>query len=196
MANTALLVSEQRMKQWTQLDDNVRVNDITPFILQAQDIYMQDTLGTKFYTRLKDGVIADDLTADEKTLLNDYIGPTLMQYALYLMLPSIKYKVANQGILNGTSEETSPTTLDELQYLRQTALDTAEFYNKRLLKYFLDNPNMFADYQNPGTDGMMPNKRNPYFSGLVVPRNNVKYYEERYGECSDCGPSTSITVDP
>lgn len=196
MANTALLVSEQRMKQWTQLDDNVRMDDITPFILQAQDIYMQDTLGTKFYTRLKDGVIADDLDADEKLLLNDYIGPTLMQYALYLMLPSIKYKVANQGILNGTSEETSPTTLDELQYLRQSTLDTAEFYNKRLLKYFLDNPNLFPFYQNPGTDGMMPNKANPYFSGLVVPRNNLSYYEERYGECSDCGPSTSITVDP
>ena len=35
MANTALLVSEQRMKQWTQLDDNVRMDDITPFIFTS-----------------------------------------------------------------------------------------------------------------------------------------------------------------
>ncbi len=193
MAQTALLVSEQRLKQWTQLDDNVRLNEITPFIIQAQDIYMQDTLGTKFYNRLKNGVIADDLTADESALLNEYIGPCLMQYSLYLMLPSIKYKIANQGILNGTSEETSPTTLDELQYLRQSTLDTAEFYNKRLIKFFADNPNLFPDYQSPGTDGMMPNKDNPYFSGLVVPNNNLNYYEERYGDCSDCGPSTTIS---
>jgi len=196
MAQTALLVSEQRLKQWTQLDDNVRVNEITPFILQAQDIYLQDSLGTKFYTRIKNGIIADDLTANEKLLLNDYIAPTLMQYALYLMLPSIKYKVANQGILNGTSEETSPTTLDELKYLRQSTLDTAEFYNKRLIEFFQDNPSMFPDYTSPGTDGMMPNKRNPYFSGLVVPRNNLTYYEEQYGECSDCGPSTTIQGNP
>jgi len=195
MANTALLVSEQRLKQWTQLDDNVRMNEITPFIVQAQDIYMQDTLGTKFYTRLKNGVIADDLTTDEKLLLNDYIGPTLMQYSLYLMLPSIKYKIANQGILNGTSEETSPTTLDELEYLRQSTLNTAEFYNKRLIKFFMDNPSMFADYTNPGTDGMYPNKDNPYFSGLVVPNNRLSYYEERYGNCTDCGPSTTIVGD-
>ena len=192
MANTALLVSEQRLKQWTQLDDNVRMNEITPFIVQAQDIYMQDTLGTKFYTRLKNGVIANDLTANEQLLLNDYIGPTLMQYSLYLMLPSIKYKIANQGILNGTSEETSPTTLDELEYLRQSTLNTAEFYNKRLIKFFMDNPSMFADYTNPGTDGMYPNKDNPYFSGLVVPNNRLSYYEERYGNCTDCGPSTTI----
>jgi hypothetical protein len=195
MANTALLVSEQRLKQWTQLDDNVRMNEITPFIVQAQDIYMQDTLGTKFYTRLKNGVIANDLTADEQLLLNDYIGPTLMQYSLYLMLPSIKYKIANQGILNGTSEETSPTTLDELEYLRQSTLNTAEFYNKRLIKFFMDNPSMFADYTNPGTDGMYPNKDNPYFSGLVVPNNRLSYYEERYGNCTDCGPSTTIVGD-
>jgi len=195
MANTALLVSEQRLKQWTQLDDNVRMNEITPFIVQAQDIYMQDTLGTKFYTRLKNGVIANDLTTDEQLLLNDYIGPTLMQYSLYLMLPSIKYKIANQGILNGTSEETSPTTLDELEYLRQSTLNTAEFYNKRLIKFFMDNPSMFADYTNPGTDGMYPNKDNPYFSGLVVPNNRLSYYEERYGNCTDCGPSTTIVGD-
>ena len=195
MSQTALLVSEQRFKQWTQLDDNVRMNEITPFILQAQDIYMQDTLGTKFYTRLKNGIIANDLTADEGELLKNYIGPTLMQYALYLMMPSLKYKFVNQGIVSGTSEGTTPTTLDELQYLRQTALDTAEFYNKRLIKYFMDNPNMFPDYQNPGVDGMMPNKQNPYFSGLVVPRNNLRYYEEKYGECSECGPSTSVQGD-
>lgn len=191
MPNTVLLVSEQRLKQWTQLDDNVRMNEITPHILTAQDLYIQNACGTLLYNRIKDGIVNSDLNADETTLLKDYIGPTLMQYALYLMLPSIKYKVANQGILNGTSEETSPTTLDELKFLRQTILDTAEFYNKRLVKYFYDNPGMFPQYDAPGTDGMMPDKRNPYFSGLVTGKSNLNYYEEKYGDCSDCGPSAT-----
>ena len=191
MSNTVLLVSEQRLKQWTQLDDNVRMNEITPHILQAQDIYIQNSLGTLLYDRIKDGVVADDLNANETTLLKDYIGQTLMQYALYLMLPSIKYKVANQGVLNGSSEETTPTTLEELKYLRTTVLDLAEFYNKRLVKYFSDNPGMFPQYDAPGTDGMMPDKRNPYFSGLVTGQSNLNYYEEKYGDCTDCGPSAT-----
>ena len=83
MANTALLVSEQRLKQWTNLDENVRIQEITPFILQAQDIYIQDTLGTLFFNRIKDGIIDNDLNADETTFLADYIGPCLMQFALY-----------------------------------------------------------------------------------------------------------------
>ena len=191
MPNTVLLVSEQRLKQWTQLDDNVRMNEITPHILQAQDIYIQNSLGTLLYDRIKDGIVADDLTANETTLLKDYIGPTLMQYALYLMLPSIKYKVANQGVLNGSSEETTATTLEELKFLRQTVLDTAEFYNKRLVKYFFDNPGMFPQYDAPGTDGMMPDKKNPYFSGLVTGKSNLNYYEEKYGDCTDCGPAAT-----
>mgnify|MGYP003676397288 CR=1 FL=1 len=195
MAQTALLVSEQRLKQWTQLDDNVRLNEITPHILQAQDIYIQNVVGTRLFDKLKAGVIANTLTADEQTLMSEYVGPTLMQYALYLMLPSIKYKIANQGILNGTTEETSPTTLDELRYLRGSTLDTAEFYSKRLTKYFFDNPNLFPEYQNPGTDGMFPDRRNPYFAGLVTGRTNLNYYEERFGDCTDCGPSTTIVGD-
>ncbi len=179
-----LLVSEQRMKQWTSLDNNIRIDLLTPSIIQAQDIYIQDTLGTKFYKRLKSGVIADDLTADESTFLKDYIGPCLIQYALYLLLPSLKYKMVEAGIVNGTSEETQATTLEEMQYLRDSALDTAQFYNQRMLEFLKDNPGIFADYTNPGTDGMYPNKDTPYFSGLQteipLKRNDLYIY-------ADCG---------
>jgi len=187
MSATALLVSEQRLKDWTNLDSNVRTEDIAPFILQAQDLYIQDTLGTKFYTTIKNGIINATLTNDEKELLNDYIGPTLMQYALYLMMPSLKYKFVDKGILSGSSEESTQTSLDELKYLRQSTLDTAEFYMQRLKEYLKDNPGMFADYQNPGTDGMLPNKRTAYFSGLVVPRKYKSYYDEKCEGCNDCG---------
>ena len=188
MANTALLVSEQRLKQWTNLDNNVRVEEITPFIIQAQDIYIQDQLGTKFYNRIKQGVINNDLNADENTFLKDYIGPTLMQYALYLMMPGLKYKLSDKGVLSGSSEETTQTSLDELKYLRQSTLDTAEFYAERLREYLIDNPGLFPEYQTPGTDGMYPNKQKPYFSGLVIPRNRkADYYDEICPDCDDCG---------
>lgn len=170
MAKTALLVSEQRFKQWTNVDDNVRTEDITPFIIQAQDLYLQHSLGTLFYTRLKNGVIAADLNADEMAFLNDYIGPMLMQWALYLMLPGLKYRLVDKGIVSGTSEETAATSLDELKYLRQSVMDTAEFYTKRLVEYLVDHPAMFPQYENPGEDGMKPDRSNPYFGGIVIPR--------------------------
>ena len=194
MAKQVLLVSEQRLKQWTQLDDNVRLNEITPHILQASDIYIQNLVGSKLYARLQAGIIANDLNTDEKLLLDDYIGKTLMQYALYMILPSIKYKVVNQGIVNGTSEETAPTTLEELRYLRGTVLDTAEFYATRLVEFFRDNPGMFPEYTNPGTDGMMPDKDSQYFGGLQtnIPRLRNQNNLWIYADCgTDCDPDCS-----
>ena len=166
---TAILISEQRVKQYTNLDNNIRVEEITPFIIQAQDLYLQDRLGTKFFERLKTGVIDGDLNAAEQKLLNDYVGPMLAHYSVYLMLPGLKYKFVDKGILSGTSEETSPTSLEELKYLRQSVLDTAEFYDERLHEYLHDvDSGTFPEYTSPGSDGMSPNHDTAYFSGLVT----------------------------
>jgi|TARA_R110000764_G_scaffold40912_3_gene91579 hypothetical protein len=178
MANeTVLLVSEQRMKQWTSLDNNIRIDVLTPSILNAQETYTQDSLGTKFFDRLKAGVKANDLTTDEEAFLRDYVGPALMQYALYMLLPHLKYKFVEKGILNGTSEETQPTSLDELQYLRETTLDTAMFYDKRLREYLIQNPAQFQEWLTWENNGMPRNSDTPYFSGLQTEKSfNINNY--------------------
>lgn len=194
MSQTVLMVSEQRLKQWTSLDNNTRDEEIAPSIIDAQNVYIQQTLGTPLFNRIKEGVIAVDLNADEITLLNDYIAPALMQYALYLILPNIKYKIVEKGILNGTSEETSATTLDELKYLRQSTLDLAQFYDARLREFLCDaDPGVYPLYDNPTPrDGMNPDKGSPYSSGLVT---NFRRYDkypytdticECEGNCSCC----------
>ena len=176
MANeTVLLVSEQRMVQWTSLDPNIRIDVLTPSILNAQSIYTQDSLGSRFYNRLIEGVKNNDLTADESMFLRDYVGPSLMQYALYLLLPNLKYKFVEKGILNGTSEETQPTSLQELQYLRETTLETAQFYDQRLKEFLIQNPAMFQPYLSYDANGMPRNPYTPYFSGLQTQRGYNTY---------------------
>jgi len=190
-ANTVLLVSEQRMKEWTSLDNNIRIDVLTPSILNAQEIYIQDTLGTPFFNRLKEGVRLNDLTVDESDFLRDYVGPTLMQYALYLIMPNLKYKFVEKGIVSGASEETTGTTLEELKYLRETALDTAQFYDERMKENLKDFPNRFQIYKTWNTIGMAPNKQNTYFSGLqtnIRKRNDLYIYKD----CgTDCDPDCS-----
>ena len=177
-------VSEQRLKTYTALDENIRVKDITPFILNAQDLYIQPLLGTKFYKHLKDQIINNNLSGDEDSFIDDYVAKATMYYSLYLMLPTLKYKIVDKGILNGASEDTTATTLDELKYLRQSAIDTAEFFAKRLIEFLKDNPGMFPQYENPGVKGMMPDRSTPYFSGLVTKTPYRKYNNG----CADCNP--------
>ncbi len=188
---TILLVSEQRMKQWTNLDNNIRIDVLTPSILNAQEIYIQDSLGTKFFVRLKEGVRDNDLTVSEEAFLKDYVGPSLMQYALYLLLPNLKYKFVEKGILNGTSEETAQTSLDELQYLRASTLETAQFYDERMRDFLKQNPNEFQQWKTWDGNGMPRNARSAYFSGLQtdIPRKHGLWI---YDECgTDCDPDCS-----
>ena len=188
---TVLLVSEQRMKQWTNLDNNIRIDVLTPSILNSQEIFIQDSLGTKFFNRLKEGVRLNDLTVDEEAFLKDYVGPTLMQYALYQLLPNLKYKFVEKGILNGTSEETGQTSLEELQYLRESTLETAQFYDERMRDFLRQHPNMFTQWLTWSGNGMPRNGQTAYFSGLQtdIPRNNGLWI---YDDCgTDCNPDCS-----
>jgi hypothetical protein len=184
-----LLISENKIKAFTALHQNVRMEDIAPFIIQSQDLYLQPLLGTKFYKRLKDAVLNGTLTSDETEFLDEYVSSMLIQRAFALSIPFIKYKIADKGILSGSSETASDTDLDEVKYLIGKVEDAAEFYAQRVREFLFDNISMFEDYLNPGIKGMMPSRRSQYTAGLTIPARPgsglLKYTYPYDQDCSD-----------
>ena len=176
MSYYVLFISEARLKSLTAVHANMEPDELLPFAVQAQDIYVQELLGTKFYNTLKTAVYDGSETEDQRNLLNNYLGPMLANYAVYLALPSFNYKMKNKSVLNPSAEEAQNVDLTELKYLRGTIKDSAEFYRERAREFLIDNEELFPDYVNYGVDGMAPNKRNAYSSGIVIP--------PRFGECN------------
>lgn len=176
MSYYVLFISEKRLKELTAVHANMQPDELVPFALQAQDIYIQELLGTKFYNNLKTAVYNGSTNTDEQNLLNNYIAPMLANYAVYMALPSFNYKMKNKSVLNPSAEEAQNVDLTELKYLRGTIKDAAEFYRERAREYLIDNEELYPDYINYGVDGMAPNKRNAYSSGIVIP--------PRLGECN------------
>jgi hypothetical protein len=72
--SNVLFISEARLKRLTAVHDNVEPQELTPFVVQAQDIYIQEILGTYFYNTLKDKIVNDTIGGYYQTLLNDYIA--------------------------------------------------------------------------------------------------------------------------
>ena len=142
-----LFISESRLKSLTAVHDNVEPQEITPFVQQAQDIYIQEILGTYFYQTLKDKIINDTISGYYKTLLDDYIAPTLANYAVYLAFPSLNYKIKNKAVMTPTSEESTTTDLSSLKYVRGSVQDTAQFYSERTREYLRDNHNSSLSIQ-------------------------------------------------
>lgn len=177
MANV-LFISEQRLKALTAIHENVEPQDLMPFVVQAQDIYVQELLGTTFYNALKSAVTGSTLSTEESTLIDEYLAPTTANYALYLALPTLNYKIKNKSVLNPSAEEADNTTLEEIKYLRQATLDSAQFYAQRSIDYLKANDSSFPGYTNPDSDFMLPNKKTQYNHGLFIP--------SAHSGCSTC----------
>lgn len=183
-----LFVTEDRLKSYTGIEENVDPAILYPFVIQAQDLYVQQTLGTKLYNKMKQLVDAKVINGtaiptDYKTLLDDYIIPMVIHYSYWLALPHIKWRTSNKGLLSGTSEVGETVPLEEVQYLRNSIKDTAQFYNERLrdfLKAYQENYPEYQSYTNK--DGMAPKRGTSYYTGLVIPGRYTKY-------CDDCEDS-------
>ena len=88
---TALFISRTDLVKNTILDGNIDTDKFTQFIKIAQDIHIQNYLGTKLYDRLTNDIINDTLTGDYLKLVTDYIQPMLIHYAMVDYLPFAAY---------------------------------------------------------------------------------------------------------
>ena len=183
-------ISTTYLRDQTPIEENVDDTKITPWIVQAQDTFLQEGLGETFYDRLKDGVQNNNLNADEQSFMRNFVQPRIAQFAFYLMMPFINLKVTNKSIAKEGSEFSTPAELSELKYLRSAVLDMAEFYKRRMIKYLLDHPSMFPQYNNPNALDNMPKSAQAYFTGIYIPygnrRGNIPNWLEPYGTISPC----------
>jgi len=152
----ALFIKDEDLKRNTILDGNVDTDKFKNYIKIAQEIHIQNYLGTDLYKRLQAGIIADDLTANEITLINDYIQDALIHYASAEYLPFAAYNVSNGGIFKNTPENSVTVDKSEVDYLVQKERDYAQYYTQRLIDHLCNNSTLFPQYST-NTD----NKINP-----------------------------------
>lgn len=163
-------VSPNYIKENTPIQQNIDDDIMVPYIVAAQDIYIQQALGSKFYQHLKDAIVANTLNTDEDNLIRDYIAPVITQFTFYELIPHINYKMTNKAVSQQSSEFSTPSGLDEIKFLRQSVRDLAEFYLKRLNKYLCDYGELFPLYISPGSKENLTRNRKSYFGGVYIPR--------------------------
>ena len=168
-----LFISEEKLKDSTAINLNVDPNLLLPYVRQAQKLYVEPKLGTKLTQKLKDlitaGTIGDVANAAYKTLLDDYIGDMLPNWAFYHAVPFLRFKIENGNIYSKTSETGTPLSTEESQHLREEIRNTAEYYTERMIEYITNNQPSFPEYnQNSGAD-VSPD-RNAYYNGMNLER--------------------------
>lgn len=180
MANV-LLISETKLKAFTNINKNVDMDVLKAEIKIAQDIELQTVLGTKFYNSLlgKVSSTGNTFTSDEKTLIDDYIAPFLIQTSYHSAIPHIHYRTMNRGIVEGDAENARSVDIETMKYLRNIQKQRADFYKQRLLDWLNTGggQNLFPDYQSTSSyDGMIPDRNARYNAGIVLRGTTRKGY--------------------
>ena len=168
-----LFISEAKLKDSTAINLNVSTDLLLPYVRQAQKLYVETKLGTDLTQKLKDLIVAGTIgnVGNEayKTLVDDYIGDMLPNWAFYHAIPFLRFKIENGNIYSKTSETGNSLSTEEAQHLREEVRNTAEYYTERLIDYVRNNTTSFPEYNtNSGAD-VSPDQ-NAYYNGMNLER--------------------------
>jgi hypothetical protein len=170
-----LFISESKLKSSTAINLNLSTDLLLPYVLQAQKLYVEPKLGTDLYQKLESlitaGTIGNVGNEAYKTLVDDYIGDMLPNWAFYHAIPYLRFKIENGNIYSKTSETGTALSTEESQSLREEISNTAQYYTERLIEYIRNNTSLFPEYStNSGAD-VNPDK-NAYYNGMNLERPN------------------------
>jgi hypothetical protein len=150
---TVLFITRTDLVKNSIIDGNVDTDKFIQFIKVAQEIEIQNYLGTKLYDKIANDISTSSLTGNYLTLVNDYVQPMLIWYAQAEYIPYAAYQIKNGGVFKHTSENAETVGKVEVDFLVQKARNTAEYYTQRFLDYICNNSGLFPEYnQNTGSD--------------------------------------------
>lgn len=166
------LISDVLLKEETIINDNLGSEYLNPAIETAQDIYLQQIIGTelldKMYALVVTNQIIDDANKIYKELLDDYITPYLKFKVLSEITVPLAYKYRNAGVVQSTANNYQQTTLKDAQLVANHYDLRATFYAERLSKYLCANSDKFPEYKSTRNSADMMANPDAYNTNWVL----------------------------
>ena len=163
----ALLISRKDIVKFTAMNGNVDTDKFIQFIKIAQDIHIQNYLGSDLLNKIEADIIASTLTGSYLSLVSDYVKPMLVHWAMVEYLPFAAYTVANKGVYKHTSENASNVDKTEIDFLIEKERNLAQYYTDRFISYMSFNNDSFPEYNSNSNEDVYPDK-DASFEGWVL----------------------------
>lgn len=165
---TALFISREDLVRNTIISGTVDTDIFLPFIKLAQIQHIQNYLGTKLYDKISEDVTNGTVLPDYEFLLNEYVQPMLIHFAMVDYLPFCQYSIKNGGIFKHSSETATQPSKEEVDYLVQKHRNFAEFYTRRFIDYMTFNASSkYPEYYTNQNEDMYPDKSASYVGWVL-----------------------------
>ena len=135
---TTFIISETKLRMFTDLNDNVDTELLRNAVRESQDIEIQRILGTNLYEKILSEINASTLSGVYLTLVEDYVQNSLLYWAYYYALEYVMLRPRNNGLLipNG-GENSLAVDRSWFEQKRQSIKNKAEFYSQKLTAYLI-----------------------------------------------------------
>jgi hypothetical protein len=161
-----LLISEVKLKNFTDIDPNVTSSVLLPFIGVVQQTVLEYIIGRPYYTQLLQQVTDGSISADTTNynFLNYFCQPLLIWAAYAEALPSIFMRIKNNGIVNGADKTVS---ISEMQYMQTAASSRSQFFQERMRQEIIFNSQFYPlCFNYTSSQGLFPHLTKNYFAGI------------------------------
>jgi hypothetical protein len=188
-----LLISENKLKNFSDVDSNVTSSVLLPFIAVCQQTKLEYIIGARYYKSLLNQVANNTIQNNETdyNFLTYFAQPMLIWAAYSECLPSVFMRIKNNGIVTG-SEQT--VTTKDMLYMQQRADDRSQFFEQRMIQEIIFNSNLYPlCFGYTTRDGLVPHLGKNYFSGVHLNNgqwtNSPGYMMKTYGLQSYSDPT-------
>ena len=165
---TALFIKRAALVRNTALSGNVDPDKFLQFIKLAQEIHIRNYLGSDLYNKISADIIAGTLAGDYLTLVNEYIQPMLIHYAMAEYLPFAAYTIGNGGVFKHNSENSTQPDKSEIDSLTSKERDYAQYYADRFIDFMSFNAqSKYPEYFTNSNEDIYPDKDSTY-AGWVL----------------------------
>lgn len=141
---TVYLISERTLRNNSVINANVESSFINAAIEKAQDINLQEVIGTALYESIKGQVKNNDFKAPEyKILLDRYIQNYLINQVMSDIIIPLHYKFRNAGLVINADQHYQSANMNEVDKVVNYYEHQAVFYANRIKEYILSNKDVF-----------------------------------------------------
>ena len=163
----ALFITRNDLVKYTAVNGNVDTDKFIQFVKIAQDIHIQNYLGSDLFNRISTDIINDTLTGDYLTLVDTYIKPMVIHWSMVEYLPFASYSIANKGVYKHSAENSENVAKDEVDFLIEKSRNLAQYYTDRFISYMSFNQSTYPEYNSNSNEDVYPDK-NASFEGWVL----------------------------
>lgn len=142
MIQEVLLSNENYIRSVTLIDNNLQSKFLLSALREAQDVGLQQIIGTTMLKKLKNLVWEKKIDYDSNSAYKNLLDECQL-YLAYQTISNLclvtNVKISNGGLQQTTDENLTTLSVADTFIIKEQYQGKADFYAKRLQQYILDN---------------------------------------------------------